>query len=304
VLHDLHLAEAKGTGIRAMRRLATDAGLQLPEIHSDRQANEFRLTLFLHNLLTEEEHVWLREIAPGGLNAEDAKVLVFARENGSVDNAACRDFCGLDTLAASLVLRRLRDRGLLIKQGGGSRTYYVLAADMPTETSRDDHEQPSLLDFMLPDEIPPSSLSDTPGDSRPSMVGFAESPHASDKIPPCSAPNAPDGNREEGPRIVDFPQIDGVPPELQGRILAAGTKPRQAVVRELVLALCALRPFTAVELCKALSRSDPKELRRTYLRPMRDEGLLALLYPETEMHPNQAYKSVKKQDDEGHGQHD
>jgi ATP-dependent DNA helicase RecG len=27
VLHDLHLAEAKGTGIRAMRRLAAEAGL-------------------------------------------------------------------------------------------------------------------------------------------------------------------------------------------------------------------------------------------------------------------------------------
>jgi ATP-dependent DNA helicase RecG len=43
-----------------------------------------------------------------------------------VDNTACRDFCGLDTLAASLVLRRLRDRGLLLKQGSGCRTYYAL----------------------------------------------------------------------------------------------------------------------------------------------------------------------------------
>jgi ATP-dependent DNA helicase RecG len=127
VLHDLHLAEAKGTGIRAMRRLAAEAGLTAPEFHSDRQANEFKLTLFLHNLLTEDDHAWLRVFAGGTVNGDEAKVLIYARETGAVDNSACRDFCGLDTLAASQVLRRLRDRGLLDKEGSGNRTYYVLA---------------------------------------------------------------------------------------------------------------------------------------------------------------------------------
>ena len=54
------------------------------------------------------------------------KVLIYARATGAVDNTACRDFSGLDTLTASRVLRRLRDKGLLQKHGGGSRTYYVL----------------------------------------------------------------------------------------------------------------------------------------------------------------------------------
>lgn len=43
-------------------------------------------------------------------------------------NTACRDFSGLDTLQASSLLRRLRDRGLLEKQGAGSRTYYTLTS--------------------------------------------------------------------------------------------------------------------------------------------------------------------------------
>ena len=126
MLRDLHWAEAKGTGIRTMRRLASDAGLPLPEFHSDRQANEFRITLFLHNLLTEDDHAWLRSLGSLAVSADEAKVLVYARATGAVDNTACRDFCGLDTLAASLVLRRLRDRGLLGKQGLGNRTYYTL----------------------------------------------------------------------------------------------------------------------------------------------------------------------------------
>ena len=135
VLHDLHLAEAKGTGIRAMRRLSADAGLPLPEIHSDRQANEFKITLFLHNLLTDKEHAWLRGFAGEGVGADEAKTLLYARETGAVDNAACRDFCGLDTLSASQMLRRLRDKGLLRKKGAGSRTYYVLAQEDATRSA-------------------------------------------------------------------------------------------------------------------------------------------------------------------------
>ncbi|MDR0781917.1 MAG: putative DNA binding domain-containing protein, partial [Pseudomonadales bacterium] len=160
VLHDLHLAEAKGTGIRAMRRLAAEAGLPLPEFHSDRSANEFRLTLFLHNLLTQDDYAWLRDYAGNAVSADEAKVLIYARATGAVDNTACRDFCGSDTLGASLILRRLRDRGLLVKQGAGNRTYYTLnLPDSPAEipTSPAEHvgisSNPHKLDTESPEEL-------------------------------------------------------------------------------------------------------------------------------------------------------
>jgi len=263
VLHDLHLAEAKGTGIRAMRRLAAEAGLPLPEFHSDRQANEFRLTLFLHNLLTAEDHAWLRSFAGNGFSAEEAKVLIYARETGAVDNTACRDFCGLDTLSASHMLRRLRDRGLLEKQGAGSRTYYTLnAAD---ELNPRDARQPEL-----PLEIPTSSEN---------IAAISANPHKPD---------------------VESPQaLVGIPETLRLRIQAAGKKPRRDALRDLVRALCALRPFTAQELCQILERSDSRELTRLHLKPMRDAGILTLLYPESEKHPHQAYRTVGN--DKEHG---
>lgn len=127
VLHEINWAETKGSGIRAMRRLAGDAGLPLPEFVSDRQKNEFKVTLFLHHLLTEEDYAWLKSLAGDTLSADEAKALIYARETGLVDNMACRDFSGLDTLQASSLLRRLRDRGLLEKQGAGNRTHYTLA---------------------------------------------------------------------------------------------------------------------------------------------------------------------------------
>lgn len=131
VLHDLNMAEVKGTGIRTMRRLAAEANLTLPEFHSSRESNEFRATLFLHNLLTEDDHAWLRSLTIDPLDSDEVKVLVYARATGAVDNTACRDFSGLDTLTASRVLRRLRDRGLLEKQGQGSATYYTLMEKAP-----------------------------------------------------------------------------------------------------------------------------------------------------------------------------
>lgn len=251
MLHDLNLAEAKGTGIRSMRRPAAEAGLTLPEFHSSRESNEFRVTHFLHSLRTEDDHAWLRSLTIEALDAEEVKVLIYTRATGAADNTACRHFSGLDTLAACRVLRRLRDKGLLEKRGAGSQTHCVLA--------------------------------------RPASAPFPTQPTAGvasgigDAIPPCS-PAPARGDSPHPPHA-----LASIPPELQARICAAGAKPRKAEVRELVLALCALRPFTVNELCQALGGGDTKELRRTYLRPWREEGLLSLKYPETEKHPHQAY---------------
>ena len=126
VLHEINWAETKGSGVRTMRRLAGDAGLPLPEFSSDRQRNEFKVTLFLHHLLTEEDYTWLKSLTGDNVSADEAKALIYARETGAVDNTACRDLSGLDTLQASNLLRRLRDRGLLEKQGAGNRTHYTL----------------------------------------------------------------------------------------------------------------------------------------------------------------------------------
>jgi ATP-dependent DNA helicase RecG len=160
VLHDLNLAEAKGTGIRSMRRLAAEAGLTLPEFYSSRESDEFRVTLFLHNLLTEDDHAWLRSLSGEPLDADETKVLIYARATGAVDNTACRDFSGLDTLTASRVLRRLRDKGLLEKHGGGSHTYYELASPtiptllaIPTSSSAPAGEACNPKHATLPPEL-------------------------------------------------------------------------------------------------------------------------------------------------------
>lgn len=210
--------------------------------------------------MTEDDHAWLRAFAGAGASADEAKVLIYARETGAVDNSACRDFCGLDTLAASQVLRRLRDRGLLEKEGSGSRTYYVLA-------------QPDAAPRVSPAQLALDIETASP-ETTASAYGDSADPH-------MPAPQSPPAGQME------------IPPELHQRIRAAGKKPRQAVVRELILALCSLRPCTANDLARVLGDRDPGELKRLHLKPLREAGQLALKYPETEKHPHQAYLTVR-----------
>ena len=215
----------------------------------------------LHNLLTEDDHAWLRSLTTEALDADEVKVLIYARATGAVDNSACRDFSGLDTLAASRVLRRLRDRGLLIKRGGGSSTHYAL----PAGTDADAATAEAGGQTRLPLEVP-------------APVG--ESPYGDSRNPHMPAPESPHGRHVE------------IPEALRQRIQAAGKKPRQAVVRSLVQALCGLRPFTAAELATLLGGRDAGELKRLHLKPLREVGTLTLLYPESEKHPHQAYLTV------------
>lgn len=55
VFHDTNLAETKGSGIRAMRRLMEQAHLVLPTFKSSREYNEFTVRMLLHHFLNEED---------------------------------------------------------------------------------------------------------------------------------------------------------------------------------------------------------------------------------------------------------
>ena len=192
-----------------------------------------------------------------------ARSSIKVRESYATDISACRDFSGLDTLAASRVLRRLRDRGLLVKRGGGSSTHYALPAGPDADAAADEAGGQT----RLPLEVPAPA---------------GESPYGDSRNPHMPAPESPQARHVE------------IPEALRQRIQAAGKKPRQAVVRSLVQALCDLRPFTAAELATLLGGRDAVELKRLHLKPLREAGILTLLYPESEKHPHQAYLTVQE----------
>ncbi len=125
VLHEVNVAETKGSGIRAMRELMIQHNLLPPTFESDRRPDQFVATFLFHHFLGAEDLVWLSALTKELLSDEEARALVFVRELGAIDNAAYRAINRTDTLDASTHLRRLRGLDLLVMKGSGSRTYYV-----------------------------------------------------------------------------------------------------------------------------------------------------------------------------------
>ena len=125
VLHEVNIAETKGSGIRAMRELMLAHDLLPPTFESSRRPDQFVATFLFHHFLGPDDLAWLRQLTRDPISDEESRALVFVRELGAIDNAAYRAINRTDTLNASAHLRRLRDLELLEMKGAGSRTYYV-----------------------------------------------------------------------------------------------------------------------------------------------------------------------------------
>ena len=125
VFHETNLAETKGSGIRAMRKLMEQAHLAPPTFDSDRNSNEFTSRLLLHHFLNEKDVSWLNSFEAYDLADSQKQALIFVREVGAIDNLTYRQMADCDTLKASSELRTLKDFGLLSQKGKGKSTYYI-----------------------------------------------------------------------------------------------------------------------------------------------------------------------------------
>jgi ATP-dependent DNA helicase RecG len=254
VMHEVHLAETKGSGIRAMRELMVDHNLLPPTFESSREPDQFVARFLFHHFLGAADLAWLKQVTPEKLSDEEARALVFMRETGAIDNAAYRAVNRTDTLAASAHLRRLRDLGLLEMKGSGSRTYYVPSG----------HVQ--RLATHGADADLPKATSDL---------------HKAEADLHKSGPDLPKASE----------QTEGaIPPGLAQRISEAGIRPRQDVVRGFIRELCGLRPFSAKEISEVLGSRDVRGLSRTHLGPMIEAGELVYTIPQMPKHPEQRYQ--------------
>lgn len=125
VFHDTNLAETKGSGIRAMRRLMEESHLAPPTFESSRENNEFTSRMLLHHFLDANDLEWLKLFERFDLADSQKQALIFIREVGAIDNTTYRQMADCDTLKASNDLRLLRTYNLLKSKGKGKATYYV-----------------------------------------------------------------------------------------------------------------------------------------------------------------------------------
>lgn len=162
VFHDTNLAETKGSGIRAMRRLMQAAHLVPPTFESSRENNEFASRLLLHHFLDANDLEWLKQFERFDLADSQKQALIFVREVGAIDNTTYRQMADCDTLKASNDLRLLKTYNLLKSKGKGKATYYVGGDGLSTLAPNLSTPLPDLSTPPLDLSTPPSGLSTPP----------------------------------------------------------------------------------------------------------------------------------------------
>ncbi|MGC3874034.1 ATP-binding protein [Halomonas sp. GXIMD04776] len=285
VLHEIGYAETKGSGIRVMRRQMQQAGLTPPVFESVRHEDRFMATLLFVHFLDEEAVEWLKHFRHWQLSEEECRALLFVRETGRITNADYRDQNRVDTLTASQQLTRLRGLGLLRQVPKGAATYYLPGENFPrTMAVSGDMGTSGTEQADLPLEC--DGLSDNLEGLSTNLSGLPDNPESLS------------GNFDGLPDnlAASFEALlNELPQPLKEQVKSLGQRSRQPQrLRDLLLQLCAHRPYRPLELAKLLRRNQ-RYLQEQYLIPMKQQGLLAHRYPDEPNHPQQAYLTVKPQ---------
>ena len=132
VFHETNLAETKGSGIRAMRKLMAASHLAPPTFESNRNGNQFVTRLLLHHFLDESELKWLSQFEEFNLTDGQKQALIFVREVGAINNHTYRQMIDIEVSKASYELRQLKNFDLLTAKGKGKGTYYIPGSKLST----------------------------------------------------------------------------------------------------------------------------------------------------------------------------
>jgi ATP-dependent DNA helicase RecG len=134
VLVDLGVARDQGEGIPRMFAEMEDAFLPRPEIEASPRG--VGITLRNTPTLTPADREFVARLGSIEVSDEEFRALLHAHRHGRVENADLRSLAGLDTLNASLLLRKLRDRSLLELHPHGANSYYTLPSILSEATDR------------------------------------------------------------------------------------------------------------------------------------------------------------------------
>jgi ATP-dependent DNA helicase RecG len=258
VFHETNLAETKGSGIRAMRKLMRQAHLSPPTFESDRSSNQFVSRLLLHHFLDEKDLAWLKQFEDLALTDGQKQALIFVREVGAIDNQTYRQMTDCDTIKASNELKILKSFDLFHPKGKGKATYYIAGKrlDIAGESlsTAPENLSASLLDLSTPPlnlSALPQELITPPQEMESSFLVIAEKIAGLNK------------------REHDSMKIKGI-----------------------IMELCAIKPMKASEIAGYFKKGEAY-IKRKYLSEMIKGKQLIYLHQEMLHHPEQAYLTTK-----------
>jgi ATP-dependent DNA helicase RecG len=252
-LVDLGLTRDQGEGIPRMFAEMEDAFLPAPRIEPT--VRNVSVVLGNTTTLTEADRTFVERLAAEELTQEEFRALLQAHRHTQVDNASLRQLMGLDTLAASQVLRRLRDRTMLELHRAGAQSFYTL--------------DPGLL-----------------ADDRPGHLVLDQGGLAADRggIEPDRGGIATD----RGGKEPDRGELD---PALAQVLASLGTRPRKEKLRQAICQLCSDQ-WRSVAWLAGILNLQPRNLSDRHLSPMVKDGLLERRFPDIPSHREQAYRTI------------
>ena len=229
---------------------------------------------------------WLAQYAEFGLVNEQKLALVFVREVGAIDNATYRQLDSSITHArARLEIHKLCDLGFIEKKGQGRNTYYIRTSKVVSlgERLRPQDERLLPQHGTLGEKIPPQH--GTLGEKIPPQHGTLgkKIPPQGEKIPPQHGTFEIESQTKSRNEL-----LRELPKGLQERVAKLGKWASREKVSQLLVDLCAFKPYSYEELALIIQRAA-KPMKDKYIKPLRLANKLFYWIPEMINHPLQKY---------------
>ncbi|MEI2577502.1 ATP-binding protein [Scytonema sp. PRP1] len=268
VLHDVGIAETKGTGIRVMIDEMHKANLTIPLFESSPERDSFTVKLLVHHLLSQEDVQWLAQFKQCNLSNDHARALIVAREVGGISNLIYRSINRVDTLTASQQLRHLRGLGLLEQKGKSSATYYTLSSDILEK---------DLSSYLAAQDSSNLASNPTDNDLSSGLVSQDDSYLA--------------GSSTDNKLYLNY--LDQMPDDLRQAVESLGERAKPQEVNFVIIQLCQWQDLSSSELATILRRNQVY-LRNKYLNPLITSGELEYVRQGNPSDPHQAYRANKR----------
>lgn len=282
------LGERSGYGLESIHTTWKQQHWKRPALIEEFQPERTILTLLPTSLMPIEIVSYIKHVLKDRyhlLSPDEVLILVTAHQEKSVSNVRMQELTNNYPREISKVLSDLVEEGLLIPQGTGRGTSYVLS---DVFAPYDENYLGNIQNTIEGNEENNGNKENILGNSENLLGNNAKSLGNNKGYLEKNESNS--GNNEENKGDNEHNNKDLI--EI-ARPAREKKRLKPEILRSLILLLCSDRFLTVAELSYYLKR-DQDGLRKNHIKELVDINKLELRYPNTPNHRHQAYKTVKE----------
>jgi predicted HTH transcriptional regulator len=269
------LGERSGYGLESIHTTWKQHHWKRPALTEEFQPERTTLTLLPTSLMPNDIVKYIERVLKDRfhlLSPDELLILVTAYQEKSVNNVRLQELTNKYPREINKLLSDLVEEGLLLTQGTGRGTTYILSEVFTDQDDKTKHvtNKKEVIRGITGDDL---------GHNEDSLGNNGNNLGNSEIYL---------GNSEENLGHTE-------PEDLMEISKIAREKKRlhPEVLRDLILSLCSNQFLTISELSRYLARNTDG-LRKNHVKKLVETNQLELRYPKTPNHRHQAYKTVKK----------